>query len=810
MMRRAMVLNNGKGLVIGFLILLLSMANVNAQLRIRGKVTDERNEELVGASVVIEGTYLGVSTDAEGTYRFNGLKPGIYNIKVSFIGFETKVREVKLISSHVVNFRLKPLSVHTDEVIVSATRVGTSTPVAVTNLSKDKLKENNSGQDIPYMLSLTPSLVSTSETGTGIGYTGLRVRGTDPTRINVTIDGVPLNDSESQGVFWVNMPDFANSVDNVQIQRGVGTSTNGGAAFGATINFQTESFTKEGYAEVSSNLGSFNTFKNSVKVGSGLIDDRYSMNVRYSRLKSDGFVDRGFVDHKSLFISGSYHGVNSLIKANIIHGDQRTGITWWGNPDLEKYDRRYNPAGEYTNDKGETLYYDNQTDNYKQTHYTLHYSTQLSSSLNANVSAHYTRGEGFYEQFKEDDKYKKYGLPNVSKGGMEYTETDLVRQKWLKNDFYGGVFGINYKRKKMNASIGGGWNSYDGDHFGEIIWMRNAGKTEKGYQWYLNNGKKQDFNVYAKTNIHFTKKITAYLDLQYREVNYKMSGQDDDLVDLIMKHNFSFLNPKAGIYYTINDKKSVYASVALGHREPTRSNFKESKGDPESTPKAEELYDYEFGYEYKSSDFTWGANVYYMFYRNQLVATGEKSSVGYDIMTNVDRSYRLGVELFGGYRFSRNFKWDGNLTLSQNKIKNFVDNTAGAGGNGVDFKELGDTDISYSPGSIASSVFTYTPFKSMNVKLISKYVGKQYFDNTSSDDRKIDSYFVNNLRMDYTLKGFLFKKIYLFTQINNLFGAKYSNNAYGGHWFENGVEKTWANYFPQAGINFMSGVTLTF
>ncbi|MCL3780246.1 TonB-dependent receptor [Prolixibacteraceae bacterium JC049] len=805
-----MILNGTKTFVVGVLLVLFATVNANAQLNLTGKVTDKSGEALAGASVVVDGTYLGVSTQADGSYLFRNLKPGNYRLKVSFIGFETIYRDVKLVENQKMNFELISSAVFTDEVIVAATRVGSTTPVAVTNLSKEKLTANATGQDIPYLLSLTPSMVNSSETGTGIGYTALRVRGTDPTRINVTIDGVPLNDAESQGVFWVNMPDFANSVDNVQIQRGVGTSTNGGAAFGATINFQTESFQKKSYAEVSSNIGSFNTFKNSVKVGSGLIDGRFSVNARYSKLKSDGFVDRGFVDHQSLFVSGAYYTENSLIKANIIHGDQHTGITWWGNDDVEGNGRKYNPAGKYTDENGKEQFYDNQTDNYKQTHYTLHYSTKLSEWMNLNTSVHYTKGKGYYEQYKEDQKLKKYGLPNVTIGDEEIAKSDLIRQKWLGNDFYGMVFGINYNRAKVNATFGGGWNYYDGDHYGKIIWMRNAGKTEKDHQWYLNNGKKKDFNIYAKTNYQFSKKVTGYVDLQLRQINYDITGLDDDRVDMTMKHNFTFLNPKAGLYFNINDKNSAYASLAIAHREPTRANFKEAKGDPASTPKAEQLFDYELGYEFKGNKSTFGANVYYMYYRDQLVATGEKSNVGYDIMTNVDKSYRLGIELFGGVKLTDWLKWDANITLSKNKILDYVDNTPGAGGNGIDHKELGDTDISYSPGIIGNSIISITPVNSFNIKFISKHVGKQYFDNTSSDDRKIDAYFVNHLRFDYILKGKLFEQVYLFAQINNVFNNKYSNNATGGHWYEDGVDKTWSAYFPQAGVNFMSGITLTF
>ncbi len=783
-----------------------------AQNKLSG-VVKGNGENLAGASVVLKDTYYGVSTQADGSFEFKNLKNGAYTVVVSFIGFESKVIEVKLSSDKSVEIDLTPNVVFTDEVLITSTRAGNKTPVAFTNLSKDELTKKKSGQDIPYLLSTTPSLVESSEAGAGIGYTSFRIRGTDPTRINVTIDGVPLNDSESQGVFWPNMPDFASSVDNVQIQRGVGTSTNGAAAFGATINFQTEKINKQSYAEINSVAGSFNTFKNSVKVGSGLINDHFTFDARYSKLNSDGFIDYGFSDHKSFFMAAGYHTDKSSLKAKIIHGDQRTGITWWGNPDVENLGRTYNPAGEYTDEYGNKQYYEDQTDNYKQTHFILNYSTKLSEAMHFNLSGHYTKGEGFYEQYKEDENYADYGLSDITIGDETLTSTDLIRRKWLDNHFYGMVLGLNYQKNNLDFTFGGGWNQYDGDHFGDIIWMRYAGKSEKGYEWYLNNGKKTDYNVYTKANYQLSEVLSAYADVQLRGINYDITGIDDDLVDMSMSHNFTFVNPKMGLFAQLDNKNSVYASFALAHREPTRANFKEAKGDPAATPKAESLFDYEAGYKFNSARATFGANFYYMFYNDQLVPTGEKSSVGYDIMTNVDKSYRLGIELVGGIQLAQWIKWDANLTLSSNKIKDYTEYAVYYDEDWneyIDSKYLGTTNISYSPEVIASSTLGITPFRNFGVSLISKYVGDQYFDNTSSEDRKIDAYFVNNLRFDYTVKGSIFENIYLFAQINNLLNAAYSNNGYGGNWYEQGVEQTWKYYFPQAGTNYLFGINLKF
>jgi len=780
-----------------------------AQYSVKGKVTDQNGNALVGATVVVKGSYLGTVADANGFYEFSDLKGGDYVLRASFLGYETKEVRINVKAAKLVDFQLEGSAILTDEVIVAATRAGSKAPVAVTNLSGDDVRRQNTGQDIPYQLSLTPSLVESSEAGNGVGYSKLSIRGTDATRINVTINGVPLNDSESQGVFWVNMPDFASSVDNIQIQRGVGTSTNGAAAFGATINFQTETVNAKPYAEVQSLAGSFNTFRNTFKAGTGLINGKFAFDARYSKLKSDGFVDRAFSDHESFFVSGTYYTEKSMLKFNVISGDQKTGISWWGNDNIEKNGRRYNPAGKYKDEKGVTHFYDNQTDNYKQTHYQLFYSQEVNPYLNLNAALHYTKGKGYYEQYKQDEGYGEYGLTN-----SKFKETDLIRQKWLKNDFYGFTYSMNYKKDRLNASFGGAWNRYEGDHFGEVIWVQNGG-IAKNYRWYFNKGEKIDYNMFAKANIELNDFVNVYGDMQYRHITYEMDGKDDDLKPLVQEHKFDFFNPKAGLFFTIDKQTTAYASFGLAHREPTRANYKDAKGDPSSYPQAETLYDYEFGFDKKMKNAVVGVNLYYMFYRDQLVATGERNNVGASIMTNVDKSYRLGLELIGGIQITSNLKWDANLTLSRNKIKNFVDNVAIVDAKGkrvrVEARNLGTTDISYSPEIIGSSVVSWMPLKDLNISFISKYVGEQYFDNTSNDDRKIDDYFLSNLRFNYELKMKQIKSLAFSLQINNLFDKEYSNNASGSHYEKlDGSVGNWAAYFPQAGTNFMAGVSLRF
>lgn len=807
-------------------------ASAIAQNVITGTVKDEKGEHLPGANVsaIFNNGSIGGITNEKGEFKLSVGHQNRCTLKVSFVGYTTFERSINVKGEKHVEVALEETSVVTDEVIVSAIKASQKSPVAYTNISKAQLEQRSAAEDIPYMLSLTPSAVSTSETGIGVGYTALRIRGTDPTRINVTVNGVPLNDSESQGVYWVNMPDFASSVNEVQVQRGVGTSTNGAAAFGATINFQTISISADPYAQIENSAGSFNTFVNSMKVGTGLLNDKFAFDARYSKLTSDGYIDYAFADHQSLYLSGSMLTGNGLLKMNLIHGDQHTGISWWGVP-MEKLfkpawagddweaDRTYNPAGEYTDEEGNTRYYKDQTDNYKQTHYQLFYSHAVNNKLNLNGALHYTRGEGYYEQYKEDEPLADYGWKPAAVGVEVVDSTDLVRQKWMKNDFYGFTASANYKSGDFSSSFGGGWNRYDGDHFGEVIWARFAGTNEKGDQWYFNNGEKTDYNVFGKINWQPVSKLNAFVDLQYRHIDYDMSGFDDDLKSLVQTHTFDFFNPKAGIYYDFSQQHQGYFSVGVSNREPTRANFKDANGDSDAMPKAEQLIDFEAGYHYRSSGFSASANFFYMMYNDQLVPTGEKSSAGYDIMTNVADSYRTGVELIFGAQLVQGLSWDGNLSLSANKIKNFVEHASVIDENWeeIDRKvtELGTTDIAYSPEVIGSSIFSYAPNSNFKFSLVSKYVGDQYFDNTSNEERKIDAYFINNFKVDVDVYPSFAKKVGIQLMVNNLFDLEYENNAYGANYYMrdadgNDTEGYWSYYYPQAGIHFMSKITLTF
>ncbi len=820
---------------ISFLVMFLLLAIfANAQV-IRGKVVDEDGKALTGASIVIENSYLGTTTNADGEFSIK-CKSKDCKLLISFVGYEDWTKEISFKSENenIGKVTLKTAAYLSDEVIVKATRADENSPMTYSTVNSEELQKRNIAQDLPYLLELTPSFVATSEAGTGIGYTNYRIRGTDPTRINVTVNGMPLNDAESQTVFWVNMPDFTSSVNNVQITRGVGTSTNGAAAFGGSMNFFTGSLSEKPYGEVSAMGGSFNTFRENITVGTGILNNGFSFDLRMSNLDSDGYVENSFSKHQAVMMTAAWRGETSFLRFNLIHGRERTGISWWGCPqELLESNRTYNPAGEYFDENGVRQYYKDQTDNYIQTHYQLLYSKSIGENLDLNAGIHYTRGDGYYEQYKEDRTIAEYGLPDlIIPGGLlingldtlqvpniAISQSDIIQRKMMANDFYGTTLSANYKTKKAKLSVGGGWNQYDGRHFGNIIWMQFAGNTENNYEWYRSTGLKNDLNVFAKLNYELVSGLFAYGDIQYRNVYYKMAGLDYDLdADgnqriLNQEHTYNFVNPKAGLYYNISDNMKTYISFATSQREPTRTNFKDAAGDPSKMPLAETLYDYELGYTYQSQKFSASANLYYMDYINQLVPTGEKSSVGYDIMTNVPESYRAGIEISAGVKPISKLSIDANLTLSQNKIQNF---NSWAYTYDDDWNEeyqsfnLGETDIAYSPNVISSGIISYKPFSGFNISWISKYVGTQYFDNTSSDARKLDAYFLNNMQIDYTFETKFIREIQLKFLVNNIFNLKYSNNAYGGAWYEQGAEQTWAYYYPQAGINFMGGLVMKF
>lgn len=713
------------------------------------------------------------------------------------------------------------LHVVLNEVTVSSIRAGDKSAVSFTNVSAKEIERINMAQDIPYLLSLTPSFVATSDAGTGIGYTGFRVRGTDANRVNITVNGVPLNDSESHGVFFVNMPDFASSLSSVQIQRGVGSSTNGAAAFGASINMVTEGLNPRAYAELSTTYGSFNTNRNMIKVGTGLINDRWAFDARLSNITSDGYVDRAFVDMGSYFFSGGYYRDKTILRFITFGGREKTYQAWNGvSRENLATNRTFNEIGLFINAQGDTAFYDNQTDNYNQTHYQLHWLQQINNRLALNLTAHYTRGIGFYEDYKQSRRFNEYGLIPPVVNGVTLSRTDLIRQKWLDNYFGGIAWSLNYNNSKLAATVGGAANRYDGDHFGKVIWVRNASNLDVSKDWYRNNGLKDDVNIYAKVTSEILPGLYANADLQYRYIYYALTGVGDrfdrekgKMIDLSQDHTFNFFNPKAGLTYTFNSNHDVYASYSIANREPNRKNF--TQAGPDERPRSERLFNTEIGYRYKSTNFSGGINLFDMRYKDQLILTGKISEIGVPLTSNIPQSFRRGVELMAGARLSNNFRWDSNLSLSQHKILNFIEQDvdaydAAGTWTGVVNNELGTTNIAMSPNVVLNNLFTFS-YKRFECILTSSYVGKQYLDNTSDEDRSMPAYFFSNLTASYNLPLPNMKSMDFKFQINNLFDAKYVTNGYV--WYSSYVDGKRENdlrFFPQAGIHFLASASLKF
>tara|TARA_R110000868_G_scaffold185684_1_gene427688 strand:- start:22622 stop:24793 length:2172 start_codon:yes stop_codon:yes gene_type:complete len=689
-----------------------------------------------------------------------------------------------------------------DEVLVSAIRVTKQSPVTFSNLTKEQIKPRNLGQDIPILLNFLPSVVTTSDAGAGVGYTGIRVRGSDGTRVNVTINGIPYNDSESHGSFWVNMPDFASSTESLQLQRGVGTSTNGSGAFGASLNLLTDAISKEAYSQISSSLGSFGTLRNNLKFSTGLLNDHVEIAGRMSRITSDGYIDRASSALDSYFLQGSYVDDNTLVKALLFGGHEVTYQAWNGiDAATLESDRTFNSAGIYTDENGNTKFYENEVDNYKQNHFQLHWNEQINEYWNTNLALHYTKGRGFFEQYKEGDDFSTYGIEPIMVDGEEVDKTDLIRRRWLVNDFYGTTFSLNYNQANLNLIFGGGWNKYEGSHFGEIIWARFSNNRDYEDRYYDNSSTKTDLNLFVKANYQFSDHWSAYGDLQYRTIGYKANGEDTGLVD----DTFNFFNPKVGITYDLNRNNNFYLSYARANREPNRNDYESG------SPKPEKLNDYELGWRYISSDVQLNTNVYYMRYKDQLVLTGELNDVGAPLRANVGDSYRLGLEVDATIALGNQFKIRPNIALSNNRNKDFVFQRDG------ELEELGDTHISFSPDFIVGNVLTYQPKENVQFSLLTKFVGEQYMGNIDSEYSKLDSYSQTDFNVQYEIKTNSFiKSIVLSGLVNNIFDSLYESNGYFYTYDDDysvpGIITTieGTGYYPQAGINFLLGATISF
>jgi iron complex outermembrane receptor protein len=807
------------------LMVAITHSYIHAQSDFWGIVTDSSGQALIGANVYLDNTFRGAITDIKGRYLIKGIPDGKYNVNASYIGFETSSSEIEISGDARLDFQLRETSVMAEEVMIVATRAGGNSPVAHTNVSKEEINERNMGQDIPYLLNLTPSMVTSSDAGTGIGYTSFRIRGTDMNRINVTVNGIPLNDSESHGVWWINMPDFAASVDNLQIQRGVGTSTNGGAAFGATMNIQTFTMNPDPYGEYNAAYGSFNTWKNSLSLGTGMINNKFTLDARLSIIKSDGYIDRAFSDLKSFFISGAWYGERSILKLNVFSGKEQTYQSWWGVPsvrlknDMEgmmRYEEHWLYTPEQTahmisSDSRTYNYYtyENETDNYQQDHYQALYSRELGRRLTFNGALHYTYGRGYFEGYRNDENLQDYKISDVISGSDTISTSDLITRKWLDNDFYGFTWSFNYKYKKIEAYLGGGWNKYDGRHYGEVIWARFAGESEINHEWYRNSGKKRDWNTFLKLNYRVSGHLSLFGDLQYRSIEHYIKGTDDDLRDVSQLRVYQFVNPKLGATYEFSSNQRVAASISVGNREPNRTILVDA--DPaRPVPTYETLIDYELSYRLNLFRAIFDANIFYMDYDNQLVLTGEINDVGAAIMNNVKDSYRTGVELVMGLYPIEKLRWDLNLTLSRNIVKNYTDYVDDWDTGEQIVTELGERKLSFSPAAVAGSKLSYEPLKGLKLAVLSKFVGRQYIDNTQDETRLLDPYFVNDFQIQYRLNPGFMEEITFSLMLNNIFNEIYETNAWVYKYRLGGTEYKQDGYFPQAGFNFMAGVILKF
>ncbi|GAC1562149.1 MAG: TonB-dependent receptor [Mucilaginibacter sp.] len=779
-----------------------------AQFSISGKITNQQTgEALPGATISLVNHTISVVADGSGKYQVSNLKKGSYTLKISYIGYQTISKNVTLNADAVVDFSLINSTFLTEEVTVSSTRAAENSPTAFTNLSKKDIDKNNSGRGFEYLLEQTPSTVVTSNAGAGVGYTSIRIRGSDATRTNVTLNGIPLNDAEDQGVYFVDLPDLASSVDNIQVQRGVGTSTNGAGAFGASINIQTTTRRDTAYAELNNSVGSYGTVKNTIAMGTGVLGGHFSVDGRLSRINSDGYIDRAFSHLKSYFLSGAYYGKNSVLRLNVFSGYEQTYQAWDGVPEdsVKHGNRRYNELGYIASSNS---LYKNQPDNYTQNYYQLLYDQQLGSKLSFSGALHYTKGFGYYEEYRNADSLKNYGVTPVTIGGTTIGATDLVRRLWLNNDFYGLTYNLHYKpNTSLGLILGGAYNEYKGAHYNNIEWTQQSTNIPPDYQYSRNDAKKTDFNIFTRAEYHLGK-LLLYGDLQYRHIYYSFLGFDQNLKNVQQAVTLDFFNPKAGITYQFSESSNVYASVAVGNHEPNRSDFVNSS--PQSRPKPENLKDFELGYRINENVFSGSINGFYMLYKNQLVLTGALDDVGAAIRTNIKESYRAGIEASARVKIAQQLSWMVNATVSTNKVKNFQQYLQNYDTGTVNVTQYQKTNIAYSPDFTGSSVISYRPVKNAEIAFISKYVSRQYLDNTSTLSRSLDPYLVNDVRLGYNFSIMGIKNIGVGLLVNNIFSKKYQSDGATYPDIEGGKVVNYNYSFPQAPVNFLASLNLRF
>lgn len=803
------------------IIALLLPYLVSAQFSISGKIIDgQTGEALPGTTISVQNSNITTVSDARGDYSIGNLKAGHYALKVSYVGYQALVKNIDLNFDATVNIRLNPATKLTDEVTVRGTRAADNSPTTYTNLSRKDIQKNNLGQDLPYLLDQTPSVVTTSDGGTGIGYTYIHIRGSDASRINVTINGVPYNDPEEQQVFFVDIPDFASSVDNIQIQRGVGTSTNGAGAFGASINIQTTTRRDTSYLELNNSVGSFGTVKNTLNIGTGLLGGHFSFDGRLSRIYSDGYVDRAFADLKSYFLSGAYYGKTTLIRLNAFSGTEHTYQAWDGDPEdsLRAGNRRYNVLGLEPNG----TYYKNQTDNYTQDHYQLLVDQKITDKLSFNGALHYTHGYGYYEEYQPAQSLSSYNINPVIIGTDTISTTDLTRRLWLNNKFYGLTYNLDYNpNNNLNIDLGGAYNQFRNAHYDNIEWTQQSTNISPDYEYARNDAFKTDFNIYGKVDYRIGK-LKLYADMQYRHLSYNYFYVDgyDQTIGPKQQVWLDFFNPKAGVSYQIDKQNNLYASFAIANHEPDRDDYVQAT--PGTRPHPERLNDWELGYRTQQGIFTGGINAFYMSYDNQLVLTGALNDVGDQIRSNVKSSYREGLEFDGRFRFTNWLNWNATASLSSNKVKNFNQALTDYDNSTEVNYQISKSNIAFSPDVVASSEISFRPLAGGEIAFISKYVSRQYLDNTSNtnpagygpsdpiSNRYLNAYFVNGVRLGYNFSIKSVKNIGLTLLINNIFNAKYESNGATYPDIESGKVVNYNYFFPQAPTNFLLGLNLKF
>jgi iron complex outermembrane receptor protein len=811
-----------------FLIAIFNTSLLMSQNRLSGRVVNETGEPLISASVFLHGTDYAAVTDEDGEFVLDGIDSNEYQLRCTYIGYKSHKEYIDIDESFEIEIILEGSPFQVAEIEITAAALGEESPYAYSDLDKEQIDFKNIAQDLPYLLEHTPSMVVTSDAGAGIGYTYMRIRGTDPTGINVTINGVPLNDSESHGVFWVNLPDFANSVDEIQVQRGAGPSTNGAGAFGGSIGLNTNKINQNPSITFNGTYGSFNTKKISAELSTGLINNRFTLDGRYSLIQSDGYIDRATSDLQSYFFSAAEIGENHSLRFNLIAGQEVTYQAWNGVPQvklfgteeelLEHYNLNsngdYNTVQDSINlfESGRTYNaytYENQVDDYRQNHYQLVYALRPSDKLNLNATAHYTAGQGFFETFRfDEDIINDYpGIEVMDIDGEMITDANLIRRKWLKNDFFGVILDSEYEASDaLQFKVGGAANRYLGDHFGKVIFVEGAVNLNPLQNYYFNQSVKDDYNVYGKAEYEISSGLNTFVDLQYRVIDYDAEGLDDSgPVDI--DETYNFFNPKVGLSYQLNDQGLVYASFAVAQREPTRSDFVDAIGT--GIPRSERLHDLEVGYRGQVGNVGLESNIYFMNYTDQLVLTGAVNNVGGPIRTNVDNSYRAGIELSGTYQVNARLDARANLTLSRNKIDQF-DQVIFDFANGVPVvTQFNDSDIAFSPNIVGGSQIDYKATDKLTVSWLSKYVGRQFLDNTSTEAKSINPFWVNDLLINYQIKTDYLNNLEAKFLVNNILDTKYESNGYTYSYDFLGVV-TETYLYPQAGINFLLGLELSF